>query len=67
MTSLVDIPQPASCPVCQIGLVLRPAQGRKSKKPFLMWVCPSDARHLRGFITDQTYVKEILARLEDLQ
>ena len=67
MTSLADIPQPPSCPVCQIGLALRSAQGQTSKKPFLMWICPSDARHLRGFITDQSYVKEILARLEDNQ
>ena len=43
------------------------ARGRKSGKPFVMLVCGRDGRHFRGFITDQTYVGEILARLEGLR
>jgi hypothetical protein len=43
---------------------LRTARGRKSGKVFLMLVCPQDGRHFRGFINDQGYVKQVLARLE---
>ena len=52
------------CPVCQLPLTVRLAQGRKSGKSFVMLVCPRDGRHFRGFITDQPYVKEVLAKLE---
>lgn len=52
------------CPVCGAQLAVRPATGRKSKKPFVMLVCAVDGRHLRAFITDQAYVKGVLARLE---
>ncbi len=61
MTSLTrHIP----CLVCSHDLALRLARGRKSGKPFIMLICPKDGRHFRGFINDQTYVKEVLARLE---
>jgi hypothetical protein len=52
------------CIVCGSGLVLRTARGRKSGKPFLMLICAQDGRHFRGFINDQGYVKQVLARLE---
>jgi hypothetical protein len=29
-----------------------------------MLICPADGRHLRAFISDQGYVKRVLARLE---
>ena len=29
-----------SCPVCSESLAVRPAEGRKSGKPFIMLVCP---------------------------
>jgi hypothetical protein len=29
-----------------------------------MLICPADGRHFRGFINDQSYVKQVLARLE---
>ena len=53
------------CPVCGTTLILRPAQGRKSGKPFLMLVCPSDGRHFRTFINDQEYVRQVFNRLEE--
>ena len=56
--------QPVSCPVCHAFLVFRPARGRKSGKPFIMIICPDNARHFRGFISDQAYVAGVLDRLE---
>ena len=52
------------CPVCEVSLRISAARGRKSQKPFLMLVCPSDGRHFRGFINDKEYVAEVLERLE---
>ena len=60
MSSSPGIP----CIVCGSGLTLRTARGRKSGKPFLMLICQADGRHFRGFINDQVYVKQVLARLE---
>ena len=57
--------QPVPCLICGTCLSLRTARGRKSNKAFLMLVCPVDGRHFRGFITDRTYVNQVLARLED--
>ena len=54
-----------ACPVCQGRLEVRVARGRKSGKPFIMLICPASGKHLRAFITDQTYVAGVLARLED--
>ena len=34
------------------------------RKPIVMLVCGRDGRHFRALITDQTYIGEILARLE---
>ena len=53
-----------ACPVCSAAVAVRLAQGRKSKKPFVMLVCPRDGRHLRAFITDKGYVAGVLERLE---
>ena len=36
------------CLVCGQALTLRSARGRKSRKAFLMLVCPENARHFRG-------------------
>jgi hypothetical protein len=52
------------CLICATPLSLRLARGRKSGKPFLMLICPIDGRHFRGFINGQSYVKEVLAKLE---
>ncbi len=54
------------CLICKKSLDVRVAHSRKAKKPkpFIMLVCPVDARHFRAFITDQTYVAQVLARLE---
>ena len=52
------------CLICGETLTVRMARGRKSGKPFIMLVCSHDGRHFRGFITDQNYVAELLARLE---
>ncbi len=64
MTSSI---QGIPCLICGDPLTVRTARGRKSGKPFVMLVCGRDGRHFRGFITDQTYVGEILARLERLR
>ena len=62
---MINTPQEIPCLVCRKPLALRLARGRKSGKPFIMLVCPSDGRHFRGFISDQTYVRGVLALLED--
>ena len=54
------------CPVCSESLTVRPAEGRKSGKPFIMLVCPEDGRHFRGFITDKDYVDRVHGRLREL-
>ena len=56
--------QNTPCLICGDSLTVRMARGRKSGKPFVMLVCGRDGRHFRGFITDQTYVGELLSRLE---
>ena len=56
--------QPPRCPICSQSLVVRLARGRKSGKPFVMLLCPEDARHFRAFINDQPYVRQVLDRLE---
>ena len=61
---MTSIAQGIPCLICQGPLTVRTARGRKSGKPFIMLICGRDGRHFRGFITDQTYVGEILARLE---
>ena len=61
MTSLA---QSIPCLICGDPLTVRLARGRKSGKPFIMLICGSDGRHFRGFITDQSYVGELLTRLE---
>ncbi len=43
------------CLVCHGPLSLRLARGRKSGKPSIMLICPSDGRHFRGFISDRSY------------
>ena len=52
------------CLICGEPLAIRLATGRRSHKPFIMLICATDGRHFRGFVSDQTYVKEVLARLE---
>ena len=59
-------PHVAHCPVCSESLTVRPAEGRKSGKPFIMLVCPVDGRHFRGFITDKEYVGRVHAKLKSL-
>ncbi len=49
-----------SCPICHVPITVKGAKGRKSNKPFIMLVCPQDGRHFRGFITDQSYVRQVL-------
>jgi hypothetical protein len=53
-----------SCPVCNTGLTIRLANGRKSGKPFVMLICPKDGRHIRAFISDKKFVEEFLDKLE---
>ena len=52
------------CLVCHGPLSLRLARGRKSGKTSIMLICPTDGRHFRGFISDRTYVAQVLALLE---
>ena len=53
------------CLVCKGELAITAAQGRKSEKPFVMLKCSRDGRHFRAFITDQEYVKRIMAGVEN--
>ena len=52
------------CPICTDPLSARLAHGRKSGKPFVMFICARDGRHFRGFINHRPYVQELLERLE---
>ncbi len=52
------------CHLCQVSLSVRLARGRKSGKPFVMLVCPSDGRHMRAFVADADYVSNVIERLE---
>ncbi len=54
------------CPTCGVAMSIRMAQGRKSKKQFIMMVCPANPRHFRGFITDQAFVKQVMERITAL-
>ncbi len=49
------------CLICSSPLSVRMAKGRSSNKPFIMLVCPNDGRHFRAFISDQDYIRKILA------
>lgn len=53
------------CMVCSADLQVKPANGRKSGKPFLMVVCPVDGRHFRGFIGDREYVDRVVERSQE--
>jgi hypothetical protein len=55
------------CPLCGAPLRFSLANSRKARTPkvFVMLVCPEDARHLRGFISDQAYVRRVVAHLDD--
>ena len=55
---------PVACVVCGIGLTIRTARGRKSGKPFVMFICPQDGRHFRAFISDQQYVRGVIEKAE---
>jgi hypothetical protein len=52
------------CPICGMALTVKLAHGRKSGKPFVMLICPSDGRHIRAFISDKEFVSTVLANLE---
>ena len=53
------------CLVCKGELTVSAARGRKSNKPFVMLKCSQDGRHFRAFITDQKYVKKVMAGVEN--
>ena len=59
MSSINHIP----CPVCRAALEIRKATGRKSGKPFLMFICPENGKHFRGFIGDQEFMRQVLQNL----
>ena len=52
------------CPICNESLLIRLARGRKSGKAFVMLVCALDGRHFRGFISHQSYVKQVIENIE---
>ena len=52
------------CHICRNPLSVRLARGRKSGKPFVMLVCPSDGRHMRAFVADADYISNVIERLE---
>ena len=53
-----------TCHLCGADLGVRVARGRKSGKPVVMFWCPVDGRHIRAFVADQGYVRQILERAE---
>ena len=53
-----------TCHLCGSDLGVRVARGRKSGKPFVMFWCPVDGRHIRAFVADKGYVTKVLDRLE---
>ena len=70
MTSMIDNGNSAAysntpnCMVCGEPLDLRRTQGRRSRKPSLMFVCLVDGRHFRAFVTYQPFVDAVLGRLD---
>jgi len=48
-----------ACPVCRDPVDVRPAEGRKSRKPFIMLTCSRDGRHFRAFINDRAFVDRV--------
>ncbi len=62
---MINTTQEIPCLVCRKPLALRLARGRKSGKISIMLICPTDGRHFRGFISDRTYVGQVLALLEE--
>jgi len=52
------------CPICNGNLKITLARGRKSGKPFIMFMCPEDGRHFRGFITHRPFVENVLKKAE---
>lgn len=54
------------CPLCRTALRFSLATSRRSKKKkvFVMLVCPTDARHFRGFISDQAFVSKLVEQTE---
>ena len=52
------------CHICQAGLKVKLARGRKSGKPFVMLACPEDGRHIRAFVADRTYVENLIGLVE---
>ncbi len=62
---MINTTQEIPCLVCRKPLAFRLARGRKSGKTSIMLICPTDGRHFRGFISDRTYVGQVLALLEE--
>ncbi len=61
---MINKAQEIPCLVCRKPLSLRLARGRKSGKTSIMLICPEDGRHFRGFVSEQNYVRQVLALLE---
>ena len=61
---MTSIAQGIPCLICGDPLTVRMARGRKSGKPFVLLVCPTDGRHMRAFIADAEYVGNVIERLE---
>ncbi len=53
-----------NCHLCEKPLDVRLARGRKSGKPFVLMVCPVDGRHIRAFIADADYVRNLVDQVE---
>ncbi|XUW99744.1 MAG: hypothetical protein TUN42_07580 [Dehalogenimonas sp.] len=53
------------CPVCHTDLEANLATGRKSGKVFVMFKCPVDGRHFRAFVTDRSFVDQVMFLVEN--
>jgi len=61
---MTSLSQSIPCLICHSPLEMRLARGRKNGKPFIMLLCPVDGRHLRAFVNDQEYVRQVLELME---
>jgi hypothetical protein len=54
------------CPICGAALTLSPCRPSRAGKNSLHVRCPVEGRHLRGFITHQPLVDEVLDQVQKI-
>ena len=51
------------CPVCGVTLKITTSRSKRGKVALVL-ACPEDGRHIRAFLNDPTYVRQVLEALE---